>query len=250
MTNLLIALAFFVGLAGAALITLIVHPKLAKNHRDDATRDVVRLCAGIFVVMTSLVLGLIVNSAKNTFESVEKNVHAYATQLILLDRTLRQYGPQAAAARQSLLAYVKQAAARMAQSDPLLSSSTAEGLLAAVEQDLRALTPATADQSALRERGERRFETVLEMRWALIEQSEGSIPKPLILLVGAWLMLIFASFGYCAPQNPVVVASLVVAAFLIASAIYLTLDMEGPFDGPMQVSPMPLVRAIAELEHR
>src|SRR5690348_4295447 len=117
MSDLLISFAIFVCLIGAALLTLFTHPRLPATHRDDGTRDVVRLCAGIFVVMTSLVLGLIVNSAKNTFESADKNLHAYATQLILLDRTLRQYGADTAGARNTLLAYVKQAAARMAQRD-------------------------------------------------------------------------------------------------------------------------------------
>jgi hypothetical protein len=248
-SDLLISFAFFVGLAGAAVFTLYAHPILASSHRDDATRDVVRLCAGIFVVMTSLVLGLIVNSAKTTFESADKNVHAYATQLILLDRALKEYGPETANARKSLLAYVKQAAARMAQNDALLSSQAAEGLLSGVAKELALLTPADASQSSLRLRAEQRLETVFEMRWALVEQSEGSIPRPLIMLIGAWLMLIFASFGYCAPRNVVVVTSLIVASFLIASAIYLTLDMEAPFDGPMQVSSKPLIRAIAELEH-
>ena len=166
----------------------------------------------------------------------------------MLDRTLRQYGPETAGARKSLLAYVKQTAAQMAQSDPVLGDRTAEGLLGDVGRDLRTLKPADADQTTLRPRAEQRFETVFEMRWALIEQSEGTIPRPLIVLLGAWLMLIFASFGYYAPRNAVVVASLVVSSFLIAGAIYLTLDMDIPFDGTIQVSPEPLMRAVAELE--
>jgi hypothetical protein len=248
MSDLLISLAFFVCLAASALLTLYAYPKLTERHRDDRTRDVVRQCAGIFVVMTSLVLGLMVNSAKNTFESVDKNVHAYATELILLDRTLRQYGPETAAARGRLLAYVKQAAARMAQSDPLLGSRTAEALLDDVSEGIKALKPADAEQTALRAIARQRFDTVFAMRWALVEQSEGTIPRPLILLLGAWLMLIFASLAYCVPRNRVVVASLVVSAFLVAGAIYLTLDMDIPFDGTIQVSAAPLDRVVAELE--
>jgi hypothetical protein len=248
MPDLLISLAFFVCLAASALVTLFAYPRLAERHRDDRTRDVVRQCAGVFVVMTSLVLGLMVNSAKNTFEGVDKNVHAYATELILLDRTLRQYGPETAAARGQLLAYVKQAAARMAQSDPVLGSRAAEGLLDGVSDGIRMLKPADAEQTALRAIARQRFDTVFEMRWALVEQSEGTIPRPLILLLGTWLMLIFASLGYCVPRNPVVVASLVVSALLVAGAIYLILDMDGPFDGTIQVSPTPLDRVVAELE--
>jgi hypothetical protein len=69
------------------------------------------------------------------------------------------FGPDTAGVRQQPLAYVKQAAARMAQSDPVLGSRTTERLLDNV-----------AD--------------------------EGTIPTPIIVLL-AWLVLIFASFGYC-----------------------------------------------------
>ena len=135
----------------------------------------------------------------------------------------------------------------MAQSDPVLSNRRAESLLKSVADALRGLKPTDEDQAALRLRAEQQFDKVFEMRWALIEQSEGTIPKPLIVLLGAWLVLIFASFGYCAPRNAVVVSSLVVSSLLIAGAIYLILDMDEPFDGMIQVSPEPLQRVVAEL---
>ena len=59
----------------------------------------------------------------------------------------------------------------------------------------------------------------------------------------AWLVLIFASFGYRAPRNAVVVSTFAVAAVLIAGAIYLIIDMDVPFTGPIQISPAPLLRA-------
>ncbi|SDY41594.1 hypothetical protein [Pseudomonas sp. NFIX28] len=58
-----------------------------------ALRLVVRLVTYIFfMVMTSLVFGLLINSSKNTDESIDANMPAYATSLIILDRTLRTYG--------------------------------------------------------------------------------------------------------------------------------------------------------------
>jgi hypothetical protein len=47
------------------------------------------LVATLFVVMTSLVLGLMINSAKNRFEAIDRDLHAFATNLILLDRMMR-----------------------------------------------------------------------------------------------------------------------------------------------------------------
>jgi hypothetical protein len=250
MSETLVAAVFFVCLAAASLGAMLLHARLPERQRADDTHAVVRAVANIFVVMTSLVLGLMVNSAKNTFEDVDKGVHAYATDLILLDRTMAQYGPETAAARATLLAYVKQAAAHMAQRDPVLGSRTAEDMLHDVSVQLRALAPADPAHVALQLRAEQRFEKVYEARWALVEQSEGTIPTPLVVLLAAWLMLIFASFGYRAPRNAVVVVSLVVASALVAGALYLILDMDVPFDGTIQVSPAPLERALAEMVRR
>jgi hypothetical protein len=89
-----LGVAIFACLAAASLTNLSSYDRLPSRHRQDDTIAVVRLTANLFVVMTSLVLGLMINSAKNTFESIDHNVHAYATELILLDRSIRQYGPK------------------------------------------------------------------------------------------------------------------------------------------------------------
>jgi hypothetical protein len=64
----------------------------------------------------------------------------------------------------------------------------------------------------------------------------------------AWLMLIFASFGFRAPRNAVVIGSFLVASALMAAAVYLIIDMDAPFGGPIQVSGAPLERAVAEMQ--
>ena len=85
--------AIFVCLVAASLGALLVSERLPARYRHDDTYNVVRLAANIFVVMTSLVLGLLLNTAKNTYEAVDRNVHAFATDLVLLDQTLRQLWP-------------------------------------------------------------------------------------------------------------------------------------------------------------
>jgi hypothetical protein len=107
MGEVLVAVAIFACLAGAALASLIIYPRFPEHHRQDDTSAVVRLAANLFVVMSSLVLGLMINSAKNTFESIDRNVHTFSTDLILLDRALRLYGPEANGARELLGAYAQ-----------------------------------------------------------------------------------------------------------------------------------------------
>jgi len=247
MNEAVISVVVGAALIAASLGSAALYGRLPEKHRQSDTEDIVRLIANIFVVLASLVLGLMINSARGTFDTVDKAVHAYATELILLDRTMRHYGPDTDDARHYLQVYTKQAAARMAQTDPVLGSRPAEALLNDVGNALRALAPADADHVALKARLEQRFETVYAMRWALVEQSEGTIPLPLIVLTAAWLVVVFASYGYRAPRNPVMSTSFVASALLIAGTIYLTLDMDVPFDGTIQVSPMPLERALAEM---
>jgi hypothetical protein len=247
MHDSLIALAVFLCLMAASFGSRVLYERVPARHRIADTEDVVRLIATFFVVMTSLAVGLMLNTAKNTFESVDKNVHAYATQLILFDRTLKHYGADTGEARRLMLAYAEQAARHMAQTDPVLGSRTAESLLRGAGDVVRSLAPADDDHGQLKQQLERRFGQIFEMRWSLVEQSEGSLPAPLIAMVVLWLIMIFASYGYRAPHNVVVMTSFVVSSVLIAGTIYLILDMDVPFDGLIQVSPAPLERAVAEL---
>jgi hypothetical protein len=243
-----IAALIFVCLIAASLVSQFVYRRLPEKHRRDDTHSVVTSLAGIFVVMTSLVLGLLLNSAKNTFEQVDHNMHTYATDLILLDRTLVQYGPDANDTRQHLLAYTQRAAINTGHDDPLIADRTSEGLLDAVGKSLRSIKPENAESAARWKDAQEQFRKIVELRWTIVEQSEGTISMPLVALIVAQLMLIFASFGYRAPRNAVVVTSFAVSAALIAAAIYLALDMDIPFKGPIQVSVAPLQRAIAEMQ--
>jgi hypothetical protein len=247
MREALIAIVILGCLVAASLGSLFFHGKLPPDHREEDTHHVVRSLTNIFVIMTSLVLGLMVNSAKNTFESVDRNVHALATNLIMLDRTLVHYGAEANETRKRLLAFA-QHAARSAQNDDLLAADrVSEQMLNDTGKSLNAIKPLDAGQVALWQHAQQQFQKVVELRWIIVEQSDGTIPMPLLVLLAAWLMAIFASFGYRAPRNAVVISSFMLASLLVASAVYLILDLDVPFSGPIKVSPAPLERAVVEM---
>src|SRR5215210_2418417 len=123
MKEALFALFVFLCLAGSSLGALMLHGKMPAHHRQDDTQSVVRLLANIFVVMTSLVLGLMINSAKSRFDTINRDVHALATNLIVLDRLLSLYGQDANDTRHHLAAYVERASdGTWTTGDPLLAS--------------------------------------------------------------------------------------------------------------------------------
>lgn len=96
--------------------------------------------------MTSLVLGLMMNSAKNTLELSERNVDALATDLILLDRLMLALGPQADPARHHLVECVQASLkdANIAEKDP-----RAEVFLDAVGTSLSEIRVSNDQQTAL-----------------------------------------------------------------------------------------------------
>ncbi|PKA41799.1 hypothetical protein CWR43_20875 [Rhizobium sullae] len=248
--EVLVAALVFACLVIASLGTMLGYSKLPVHHRQDETNTVVRLVANIFVVMTSLVFGLMINSAKNTFEALDNNVHSFATEIILLDRTLRTYGLEAHDARQSLVAYVEKALTNTARIDGSLvrSDRASELALNGVGDSLSVISPIDAGHVALWDNARQQYQKIVEQRWVIVEQSEGVIPLPIICMLAAWLTLIFASFGYRAPKNIIVAAMFVMSALLISASLYLVLDMDIPFAGLIQISDAPLQRALAEIK--
>lgn len=247
--EIIVSTVTFLLLNGAALASVILYPRLRASHRDDETNTVVRLVANIFVVMTSLVFGLMINSSKNTFESLDKDIHTYATQLILFDRSLEFYGQSTDDIRSSLAAYVQNALDDPTRADDSLQHrrSNAEERLTAIGAFLAAIPSETADKAVQADGLRQDYRRLVEQRWMIVEQQSGTIPMPLIGMLVAWMTLIFASFGYRAPRNAVVIVMFTTASFLMAMSVYLVLDMDAPFTGWIQISDAPLRRALAEM---
>src|SRR5262245_32930301 len=75
---------------------------LPRRHLDKETQDVVKLSAGMIATLTALVLGLLVSSAKNSFDTINTAVVQVSARIIVLDRLLASYGPETKPAREAL----------------------------------------------------------------------------------------------------------------------------------------------------
>ncbi|MEN3351676.1 MAG: hypothetical protein V7632_5311 [Bradyrhizobium sp.] len=244
MVAFVIAVLIFVLLSGAALATMAIHVRLGDHHRSDETNTSVRLVATLFVTMPSLLLGLMMNNAANTYVAVDRNLHVFATDIILLDRSMRPLGESADEPRRRLLAYVEQVLNDVPISR---ASEVSEHLLDEVGSGLRELRFDDEQKVALWNDARSVYRQAVQQRWTFVEQSDGSFPSPLICILVAWLTLMFATLGFRAPRNAVVISTYVAAAALISAAIYLIIEMGTPFSGPIQLSDRPLVRAAEEI---
>lgn len=250
MNEIFVSASTFVLHSTVALLCMYFNPRLPERHRDADTSAAVSKIANIFVVITSLVFGLLITSSKSTFEAIDHNIHSYATDLILLNRILRNYGADAADARRALKAYVQEAIAHPAETDKLERGQvdTAGHALDLVGVTIDAMRPSDVFHEHLLTDAQSQYRNVVRQRWAIVEQSEGALPRPIVVMLIAWLTLIFASYGYRAPKNAVVVSMLLVSAMLISASVYLVLDMDAPFKGAVRISYQPYHRALREIQ--
>ena len=245
LVEFLVPIVAFLCLIAAAAAGAFVNVRVPTRHLQDGTVEIVRIVVNIFVVMTSLVVGLMLASAKDTFETNNRNVHALATEIILLDRNLRTLGAQTDEARRHLVEYARTA---LNEADILQADPQAEAALDATGVSLRTIRVSDNQALAVWNDARQMYRQVERERWVVVDAAGGTIPTPLIVTLIAWLAAIFVGLGYRAPRNAVVTTTFVVAALLLSAALYLILEMDRPASGLIHVSNAPVQRALAQLQ--
>lgn len=237
-------IAFLCSIVGV-LLGVWLRTRLPPAHLQGESKEVIKLGIGLTATVTALVLGLVTASAKNSFDAVDTAVKETATKLLVIDRTLARYGPEAAAIRVELKHVVGERVEMIWPSDsarPSALDPTTAGRAPRVERlvdSIRSLDAGDDLKSALQARAVGLAEEVLEARWTAMAGTESSVPVLFLVVVMSWLTLIFAIYGMFA-DNRTAVAVLFVCAFSIGSALFLVLELDAPFDGLIQVSADPL----------
>jgi hypothetical protein len=248
MGTLTTAIIVFVVTAGAGLTSLTLGQRLPNHHLDADSRDTVRLVASFIAALAALVLGLLVASAKANYDERSGQMHHIAADIVALDRALAQYGSGAREARAILRAALIDELGRLSSGNRLSGS----GLVGPVQdtrlltflERIQALAPQTPGQAAARDRASQVAESIATTRVLLTQDPGGSIPSPFLLVLGFWLVVMFASFGLFARSNAIVVTALLAGATSVAGAIFLILELDRPLDGLMRLSTEPLRHAV------
>src|ERR1039458_10766586 len=169
-----------------ALIGVWLQNRLPRHHLDEDSQEVVKLGAGMIATITALVLGLLVSSAKGTFDTINDGIKQSSAKLILLDRILAQYGPEAHGIRDQM----KRSLAASLEAAKLRKPAGAPGHPAAQFTNrgeggqglLRVLTPQTDGQRQLLAQAQQVSGDMSQTRWLLMEEAQNELPVPLLVL--------------------------------------------------------------------
>jgi len=248
MSSLQISLVTLAVVFGGALLGMALRAVLTQNELSAESREVVKLGVGLIATMAALVLGLLIASAKTSFDMQNAELTEMSSKVILLDRILAHYGPDAKEARDVLRSTVVSALDSVSSKDVASASQFGSSANGEVLYDkIQGLSPKDDAQRSIQAQALSIMVGLGQTRWLLAAQRGNSVSVPMLVVLVAWLTIIFISFGLFAPRNVTVIVSLLVSALSVSGAIFLILELYSPYAGLIHVSGAPLRAALEHL---
>jgi hypothetical protein len=233
----------------SALVGMFIRRVVPESHFTPEAKDTVRLAIGLVVTMTGLVLGMLVSSSKNFYDSEKNQVAEMASQVILLNDQLIVYGPEATAARIQARKFVEDAVDRIWPNERSQTYQLRpENYDQEFYRELELLEAKNATQVSVKAQMMTSTVSLKRTYWLMYLQSvQTSVPLPLLGVVTSWLMAIFVSFGIFAPRNATVMLTLIVCALAVSAALFIIMSMCSPFSGILRISPIAVREALGQM---
>jgi hypothetical protein len=221
---------------------------LPEHHLSAESREAVKLAMGLVSTMTALLLGLLVGSAKGTYDTQRTEVVQMAAQVAFLDRVLTAYGPEAAQARAQFREAVIDQAHAMWPDSPGAKAQLAPKVVEGdrIFSTVQGLSPRDDTQRGLKAQATELAVSLGQLRLLLLAQTAPSIPRLLLVAVGWWVVVIFLFFSLLAPPNATTAVALLAAAVSVAVAIFLIMELDQPLGGVIRIPSEPVMKVLTQ----
>ena len=252
MSPLAVSLIVFGCIFGGMLLGMFLRAVLPEHHLSDESKDIVKLGIGTIATLAAVVLGLLIASAKGTFDTMNSGLVQAGSKVILLDRVMARYGPETREARdllrRNLASVIERTWPKEGTGLTKAKAPDPQASLEALQDKLLQLSPQNDAQRWLQSEAVQLSGDIANVRWLLIEQQgHSSLPMPFFVMLASWLVIIFFSFGLFSPGNATVLAVLLLCALSAAGSLYLILELDRPYGGFIEISSAPLRNALLHL---
>jgi hypothetical protein len=252
MSSLEVSGIIFACVFGGTLLGMVLRAILPEQHLSSESKDVVKLGMGLIGTMTALVLGLLIASAKSSFDAQKSGLAQLSANLIMTDRALAHYGPESKGVRDMLRAAVadmleKNWPGETAGASAAQKRTGTEGRYEGLLEKIQELSPRNDAQRTAQAQALKTLIDTGQTRWLLLSQRGSSIPLPFLVVMVSWLTLLFASFSLFASPNATVIITLLICALAVSSALFLILELDRPLDGLIQISSEPIRNVLSHL---
>jgi hypothetical protein len=243
----------FVVTLGAALVGLAVHKTLPTEQKSDSARSMVGQVGGLVSLLLALVLGTLIGTSFGSFGTQKANLEMLSAQLLNLDQTLAQYGPETKPLRDKLKENVQKAydtfwgggdadPAQLSVSAPLAAGQATKAFLAG-------LTPTTDVQKQTLAAANAAVDRFQQQRILLsLQVASHPVSPGLVIVLVIWAVVLFFSMGLFVEANGLVLSAATFGAMCVAFAVFLLLELGRPYTGLFRVSPAPLQEVIENID--
>src|SRR5271168_334605 len=195
---LVVGIAVFVG----GSLGLVLHSIVPEKHVTGGSKDMIGAVAGLLTLLSALVLGLLIWTAYGVYAGQNTAIQTLAAKVLQFDLALKDYGPEASAAR----AQLRQGLAKsidqvwgVSESD---RSFAANNFAAAIQSQrnwealLKSLNPSTNAQKQAFAAATSTVDSINQSRFQMSFALANPVSIPLVVIVIAWATLLF--FGLAA----------------------------------------------------
>lgn len=229
-----------------------IKPRLPVDHLSSDARHAAHVGIGMLATLLALVLGLMITSAKHSFDDRQAELLHFASSVVLLDRALVGYGEGAQDVRLQLQKIFEGVRTRIDERrhDNAARPAMLMNNLRAVTALQHAILKLPADDAARHWYQARAMQLTSEIaqdRVIIVERNSSSVPALLITVVVTWAVLIYFGLGIFSESNRTVDTTLDICALAFACAIAMVIELDSPYSGLVGVSTEPLIRAAEAL---
>ncbi len=250
MSPITISLICLACIFGGTLLGMAFRSFLPDKHLSEEAQNSVKLGIGMIATLTALVLGLLISSAKGTFDTMTNELRLTCSKIILLDRVMAQYGPETQEARGLLRYSISSTLYRIWPEEKhkieIQKTNQSGNEIEWVQDKIQQLSPRNDSQQWLKSQALSVSADIAASRWVLLGQlGQSSLPWPFLVVLVCWLTIIFCSFGLFSPRNGTVISVMFICAFSVVVALFLILELDQPYEGFIKISSTPLRKALA-----
>ncbi|MBV9908270.1 MAG: hypothetical protein JOY52_11990 [Hyphomicrobiales bacterium] len=245
--------AVAVGLAifAAGVIGLILQRLLPDTSTTGGPRDMIGAVVGLLTLLSALVMGLLIWTAYGVYSGQNLAIQTLAAKVLQYDLALADYGPEAKDLRLQVRQALASTIEQVWRADESDNEFAAHNFAAAIkslrnrDEALDKLTPTTDQQKTALAAAKAMDDSIGQSRLQMSFALTNAVSYPLILIVVGWAAILFCGFGLMSKGHTMSVVCVLVDAVAVASAVYLILDLSGPYSGVFRASPEPLEQVLA-----
>lgn len=250
MSSLLISVIITICLTIGAVAGALSQKILGQSLRADATKGVVETSRDMIIGLTALTLGMLVTSAKTSYDEKVVALRQHAAEVTKLGNILEDYGPETNQVIETLKGAIQNEIDILntaAEHGLVGLRDTAKAALRQVRKEIIQLEASDENKKKLKDAAFDSLQDVITSQLKIVHDIDSKLSWPLVWILIFWLSVVFYILGLFAPINPISVICLFFSVISMSASLFLMMEYDMPYDGFVIISADPLERALRKL---